>query len=307
MHFVSYNIQYSRGKDDRHDLARIASAVEGADLICLQEVTRNMPGVPDDDQPGRLGDLLPDYFWTYGPPVDIDAGIRDASGRPANRRLQFGNMILSRYPIRSSRLFLLPRCRSFDTHNQQCGVLEGIVALPSGPLRIYCVHLNSRASDERMAQIDFLLARLFDIPREGGACTGPPWREGTEETPMSEEFVLMGDCNLTPNSREYERIVGEPDYYHGYRIVAHHPVDTWTQAGHERDGGVTWYDAIDDWKRGLRLDYAFVSAGLARHVSHARIDGDAAGSDHQPYWFSLSLQADMSSASAGGGGRRKSG
>ena len=44
------------------------------------------------------------------------------------------------------------------------------------------------------------------------------------------------------------------------------------QAGHERDGGVTWYDAIDDWKRGLRLDYAFVSAGLARHVSHARID-----------------------------------
>ena len=102
-----------------------------------------------------------------------------------------------------------------------------------------------------MAQIDFLLARLFDIPREGGACTGPPWREGTEETPMSEEFVLMGDCNLTPNSREYERIVGEPDYYHGYRIVAPHPVDTWTQAGHERDGGVTWYDAIDDWKRGL--------------------------------------------------------
>ena len=141
MHFVSYNIQYSRGKDDRHDLARIASAVEGADLICLQEVTRNMPGVPDDDQPGRLGDLLPDYFWTYGPPVDIDAGIRDASGRPANRRLQFGNMILSRYPIRSSRLFLLPRFRTFDTHNQQCGV------------------------------------------REGGACTGPPWREGTKRRP----------------------------------------------------------------------------------------------------------------------------
>ena len=289
MHFVSYNIQYSRGKDGRYDLARIASAVEGADLICLQEVARNMPGVPDDDQPARLGDLLPDYFWIYGPPVDVGAGIRNGSGRPVNRRWQFGNMILSRYPIWSSRLFLLPRFRTFDTPNLQCGVLEGVTGLPSGPLRVYCVHLNSRAGDERMAQIDFLLARLCDVPREGGTYTGPSWWEGTQETPMSEDFVLMGDCNLTPDSREYERLAGEPDYYYGHRVVAHHPVDTWTQAGHRHDDGVTWYDEGDGWRHGLRLDYGFVSAGLARHVVSARIDGDATGSDHQPYWFDLSL------------------
>ena len=288
MRLVSYNIQYSRGKDGRYDLARIARAVEGADLICLQEVTRNMPGVPDHDQPARLAELLPDYFWIYGPPVDLGTELRDESGRPVNRRVQFGNMILSRYPLWSSRLFLFPRFRTFDTYNHQCGVLEGVAGLPSGPLRVYCVHLNSVSGEERAAQIDCLLARILAVPREGGTCTGPPWTEGMEETPVNEDFVLLGDCNLTPDSREYERIVGEPDYYYGHRVVAHHPVDTWTLTGHERDAGLTWYDETRDWKHGLRLDYGFVSAGLARHVARAWIDGDAAGSDHQPYWFDLS-------------------
>lgn len=286
--FVSYNIQYSRGRDGRHDPARIASAVEGADVICLQEVTRNLPGVPDPDLPARLGELLPDYFWIYGPPVDVGTGRRDCSGRPLNRRVQFGNMILSRHPLWSSRLFLLPRFRTFDTWNHQCGLLEGVAGLPSGTLRVYCMHLNSQSGEERMAQIDFLLARILEIPREGGACTGSPWTPGMEETPMSEDFVLLGDGNFTPDSREYERIVGRPDYHYGHRIVAHHPVDTWTLAGHEGEAGLTWYDEARDWQHGLRLDYGFVSAGLAKRVTRAWVDGDAAGSDHQPYWFELS-------------------
>ena len=33
MKFVTYNIQYGLGKDDRYDLARIAREVEAADVI----------------------------------------------------------------------------------------------------------------------------------------------------------------------------------------------------------------------------------------------------------------------------------
>jgi len=198
--FVSYNIQYSKGRDGRHDLARIADAVRGADVVALQEVTRNMPGVPDADQPAALSGLLGDYFWIYGPPVDVDSGGRDADGRPANRRTQFGNMILSRYPILSSRLLLLPRYRSYDMPNVQCGALEGVVGLASGPLRVYSVHLNSRNGAERILQIDDLLPRLFDHHREGGALTGPAWLGGLAEVPMPEDCVVMGDCNLTPDS-----------------------------------------------------------------------------------------------------------
>ncbi len=42
--------------------------------------------------------------------------------------------------------------------------------------------------------------------------------------------------------------------------------------------------------RGIgRLDYGFVSAGLAAQVKSAWIDDEAPGSDHQPAWFELAL------------------
>ncbi len=40
MKLVTYNIQFGRGKYDRFDLARIAKAVNGADIIAMQEVER---------------------------------------------------------------------------------------------------------------------------------------------------------------------------------------------------------------------------------------------------------------------------
>ena len=40
MKLVTYNIQYGVGKDWKSDLGRIAQAVDGADVIALQEVVR---------------------------------------------------------------------------------------------------------------------------------------------------------------------------------------------------------------------------------------------------------------------------
>ena len=40
MRFVTYNIQYGKGRDGRFDLRRIADAVREADVIALQEVER---------------------------------------------------------------------------------------------------------------------------------------------------------------------------------------------------------------------------------------------------------------------------
>jgi endonuclease/exonuclease/phosphatase family metal-dependent hydrolase len=41
MKIVSYNIHYAIGKDERYDLERVVNAVEGADIIALQEVERH--------------------------------------------------------------------------------------------------------------------------------------------------------------------------------------------------------------------------------------------------------------------------
>ena len=41
--------------------------------------------------------------------------------------------------------------------------------------------------------------------------------------------------------------------------------------------------------RSVRLDYCFVSASMGAAVGAARIDGEAAGSDHQPLWVEIDL------------------
>ncbi len=81
MRFVTYNIHYAIGWDGVEDIARIAEAVRGADVIALQEVERHYgPGDPPD-QPEALAELLPEYYWVYGPAFDVDASTRDLDGK----------------------------------------------------------------------------------------------------------------------------------------------------------------------------------------------------------------------------------
>ena len=157
MKFVSYNIHYSHGRDGRFDLERTAAAVRSADVIALQEVVRNLDAPPDKDQPARLGELLSQHHWVYGPNVDLDANSKTPNGSVEHRRLQFGNMVLSRWPILSCRNLLLPRVRVIDAHGEQCGALEAIIDAPSGPLRCYSVHLNSVSPRLRRTEIEYLL------------------------------------------------------------------------------------------------------------------------------------------------------
>ncbi len=63
MKLVTNNIQYSLGKDGNYDLEPIAEAVRGADIIALLEESRNFSQKMDADQPGRIAELLPDFYW----------------------------------------------------------------------------------------------------------------------------------------------------------------------------------------------------------------------------------------------------
>jgi hypothetical protein len=126
MKFASYNIQYGLGQDGRYDLHRIASAVEEADVIALQEVERFWQRSGMVDQPAELARLLPEHHWVYGANLDMDASYRDDSGRLVNRRRQFGTMLMSRWPILSSRNFPLPKLGLSESHSIQQGILEGV-------------------------------------------------------------------------------------------------------------------------------------------------------------------------------------
>ncbi|MCF6231850.1 MAG: endonuclease/exonuclease/phosphatase family protein [Rhodobacteraceae bacterium] len=288
MKLVTYNIQYSKGKDATFDLERIVDAVRGADIIGLQEVTRNMPGVPDADQPARIAALLPEYYWSYASPIDMDLGSGVENGRAMSKRLEFGNMVLSRWPISSKRALLLPRTGNVDNFDMQNGVLEAFIAAPGGAIRIYVTHLNYLRSQTRHNQLDWLVPKLFAITCEGGGITGRHW-QGIPVPPTPKSFIVLGDFNLTPNCDEYDRIVGKSDYYHGRVATNDHWIDSWTRSGNDEQDSITWYDEADDFKSGLRLDFGFVSPDLADKIRTVRIDRTCAASDHQPYWLEMDL------------------
>ncbi len=288
MKLVTYNIQYSKGKDGEFDLSRIVDAVRGADIITLQEVARNMPGVPDADQPARIAELLPDYYWTYASPIDVDLGSTIENGQATSKRLEFGNMLLSRWPITSKRALLLPRTGNVDSFDMQNGVLEAFIAPPSGPIRIYVTHINHLRSQTRHKQLDWLVPKLFAIAAEGGSITGTDW-QGIPVPPTPKSFIVLGDFNLTPTCAEYDRIVGKSDYFHGRVATSDHWIDSWTRCGHDEQDSITWYNEDNDFKSGLRLDYGFVSPDLADKIQAVRIDQTCAASDHQPYWLEMDL------------------
>jgi endonuclease/exonuclease/phosphatase family metal-dependent hydrolase len=283
MKCVTYNVQYGVGLDGAYDIGRIAEAVRGADLIALQEVTRNNPRNGGRDMVAELREALPEHFAVYGPNFEAEMGSHVKDGRAVDVRLEFGNMVLSKTPILASRNLLLPRRRSLDVLNLQRGAIEALVETSLGPIRFYSIHLDHRAPDERIDQLDFLMNRVLAYPLEGGAITGTA-EFGFPEPPRPEAFVLMGDFNMLPGSEEYVGLVGRSDHAFGLPRVASKPVDA-ALVG-EAEPATTWVEPKEPENRKLwkRIDYVFTSAELADSVKHTWVDEDAKGSDHLPVW-----------------------
>ena len=286
MKFVSYNIQYGIGLDDRLDLPRIVSSIHGADIIALQEVTRNFHRNGGIDMVAELRTLLASHYSVFWPACDLDAGSAIEKGRVVNRRFQFGNMIFSRWPILSTRLISLPRTRTLDKLNLQRGATEAIIATPGGPIRVYSVHLDHVHRDERIAQIRTLKDRAQLYSVEGGAISGAH-EFGLPEPPVPEDYVLMGDFNMVPESPEYCEMVGGVDALYGRQIRATNPVDALAGLGKRHAASFSWINPKDHSDR-MFLDYCFLSHGLVERLTDAWVDETAFGSDHMPVWFELS-------------------
>ncbi len=293
---VTYNIQYTLGKDGRFDLPRIVETVKDADIIALQEVERYFPKSGLIDQAAEIAALLPDRYWTFEPQVDLDASEPRPDGTIAHRRQQEGNMLLARWPILSSRNHLLPYVGTTSNINGQNAALEGVIEIGGRALRIYCLHLCHLSQRDRLRQVDWLLELNRRVWLEGGVWSADlevghgAW-VGRPMPPMPFDAVYLGDFNFDPRDVEYDRMVGPLDASYGrvhYRDLL---IDTWAAAGHGERDGVTYpaNERFPDAGAGWRLDYAFVTPTLARTVRRAWIDDAAQGSDHQPFWVELDV------------------
>lgn len=279
MIFVSYNIQWGTGKDGRVDLPRIAGEIGDADVIALQEVDRYWSRSNMADQVAGIAGLFPRHYWVYGPAMDLDGSLREADGQVVNRRRQFGNMLLSRMPILTSRNHLLPKWNLPEKLSLQRAALEAVIAAPLGPLRVYSLHLNHTDAAERLAQAARLREIVTAAPDEGGAWSGsvynPVWEQDGPQPPSPARALLLGDFNLKPDSEEHAALLAGEDGL----------IDAWRALGHDEASGWTCPLKDGNW----RIDYAFATPDLKNRLRNMTVDHQAQGSDHQPIRIEIEL------------------
>lgn len=162
---LAYNIHMGFDLKGQLALQELAATMEDArpDVIALQEVSRGWVVAGSVDLLEWLGERL---------------GMTAVFGPTADR--QWGNALLSRYPIRRTEAGALPP----DSLRLRRGYLDAEIDLGDETLRVLATHLHNprNASAVRVVQVEALLRGW------GG----------------SERTVLLGDLNATPDSPEIQ-------------------------------------------------------------------------------------------------------
>jgi endonuclease/exonuclease/phosphatase family metal-dependent hydrolase len=246
----TFNIHHGVGMDGDLDLARISATIADldADLVGLQEVDRNWAGRSE------FVDQAADLASSLGMHLAFGASLsRRRRRRGDKQRVQYGNALLSRFPIRHAQTTLLPRPRG----GEQRALLDTEVVVDGVVVRCLVTHLHHLARSERLAQVETINATI-----SGTAGRAAP-------------TVLLGDMNSAPGSAEI-------------RALTEHLVDAWVANG--LDGGpgkgtgnACTYSAQTPF---VRIDYVFASPGIAVEQVHV-VTTDA--SDHLPVVADLRL------------------
>jgi endonuclease/exonuclease/phosphatase family metal-dependent hydrolase len=283
MQLICWNVQWCRGVDGRVDPTRIARMVRelapAADVVCLQEVARGfdtLPGNTADDQFALLAAAFPGWTAIEGVAVDV--------AHPAGGRRQFGNLLLSRLPVRRAFRHLLPWPADADHADMPRVAVEAVIETPGiGDLRVTTTHLAYYSAAQRLAQFDALRALHAAAhghgprPSRADASGGPFHWQGAPAA-----GIVCGDCNCEPGSPGHARMLepfgdGTPRFHDAWQLA--HP-------GRAHDPTVGLYDTVQ-WPRKFACDFVFVSDDLAPRVRSLTVDSTSDASDHQAVVLTL--------------------
>jgi endonuclease/exonuclease/phosphatase family metal-dependent hydrolase len=277
MKLITWNVQWCRGCDGVVDPARIVeTARETADfdVLCLQELARNFPGLPGssgEDQFGALERLLPGYTVVKGVATDVPA--------PGGGRREFGNALVTRLPVLQVFRHLLPWPADAAAPGMQRSAVEAVLGLPSGPLRVTTTHLEYYSAAQREAQVE----RLRELQAEAAGRALAPVRAGKEGGPFAAlprpaSGVLTADFNFRPDDPLHARVqaplgAGAPRYRDAWRLL--HP-------GTPQPPTLGVYDKEQWPEPAFACDFIFVTEDIAGRVEDVTVNGATDASDHQP-------------------------
>ncbi|MEO8004451.1 MAG: endonuclease/exonuclease/phosphatase family protein [Betaproteobacteria bacterium] len=289
MKLITWNIQWARGIDlavDPARIARVAREIDDFDVLCLQEVAVNFPGLPGshgEDQVAALSRALPGFSAHYGVATDVDDG--------RGGRSLFGNLILSRLPVLQVYRHLLPWPADAAVKSMQRIAVEAVLIAPqknkSGPwlpLRVTTTHLEYYSAMQRMAQVDALRA-VHDEACDHAAAPRKAEDSGQPFTPRARpaSAILTGDFNCKPDDPACLRMTKPFD-----RATTPAMLDAWALANPDAPRQPTAGVHESSWaKEPYCCDFVFVSEDLAPRVRRVAIDAKTQASDHQPLLIEL--------------------
>jgi len=283
MVLVTWNIQWGLGLDGRVDLARIVAAARALgdfDVLCVQEVADNFPGLAGNDardQFAALAGLLPGYarFEALGLDVEGEDG----------RRRRFGNAIFTRYGVQGARRHALPWPADASKPTMPRVALEATLRTPMGALRVTTTHLEYYSDVQRRAQA-LRLRNLHDEACARALAGAPALRDDAPlfaPAPQTTAAILCGDFNFPPENPAYDEIQhrlgsGGPRY-----------VDAWTRgaASHEPHAPTFCLHDASYGDTPYCCDFVFVSEDIVRRVRSIEVDVETQASDHQPVLLEL--------------------
>ncbi|MET0961998.1 MAG: endonuclease/exonuclease/phosphatase family protein [Noviherbaspirillum sp.] len=280
MQLITWNIQWGRGCDGRVDLARIvehARALADFDVLCLQEMADNFPalkGNDDRNQFTELAALLPGYTAIDGIAVDLPGG---------QRRRRFGNMILSRLPVRQVYRHLLPSPVDTTVRSMRRMAIEAVVAPPFGLVRVMSTHLEYYSAAQRAAQVEALRGLHAEACADARGFVELDSSEGSfRSMPRPASAIITADFNFRPEDPLHARM--QQPFDDGSPALHDAWTARWPGVPHPPTLGL--YDR-KQWPAPYASDFIFLTEDLLPRVADVRVDGQTQASDHQPVLITL--------------------
>jgi endonuclease/exonuclease/phosphatase family metal-dependent hydrolase/glycosyltransferase involved in cell wall biosynthesis len=242
LRIMTYNVHSCAGMDGKISPERIARVIwrHDPDIVALQELDTRRPRTGRMDQPRIIARHL-EMTYHFHPSLSIEEE-------------QYGNAILSRYPMRLVRAGRLPGLEH-KPHLEPRGVLWVEIQVEGMRVHLLNTHLGLRRR-ERLNQAQALL--------------GPEWISHPQ---CRGSVILCGDLNTLPESPAYRHISAALK-------DAHIEMES-------RQSRSTWFSHLPVG----RIDYIFISPEIeVTRVEVSLTDIDKVASDHLPLIVDIKIK-----------------